>query len=555
MRLRPYQFKLKQDVYAIWNENPRANVLVRSATGSGKTVVFADIIHEHQGASVAIAHRQELVSQISLALARNGVQHRIIGPSKVRQMCIKLHMLEIGRNYIDPGARCAVAGIDTLIRMNPNDPWLHQVTLGVQDEAHHMLRDNKWGKGAVMFPNARWLGVTATPMRADGKGLGRSADGIMDNLVLAPSMRDLIGMGYLTDYRIYAPPSDIDLTDVPVTASGDFSPNPLRKAVHRSHITGDIVEHYLRLAPGKLGVTFAVDVESATQIAAAFNAAGVPAAVVHAETPDDQRAAIIRRFRDRQLRQLVNVDLFGEGFDLPAIEVVSFGRPTQSFPLFAQQFGRSCRIMLSEEWMQNWDSYSDEQRLAAIASSGKTRALIIDHVGNVFRHGLPDAPQIESLERRDKRSRSNVIIPVRTCPKCAASYQRVEIRCPYCLHVPEPQGRSAPDQVDGDLMELTPEVLERMRGAIDAPMAFPAFAGPEIVAGIRGHWYQKKAAQEKLREMMSLWCGYQTQATSGEDLRKAQKKFYLTFGVDVMSAQALARKDAEALTEKIRASI
>src|SRR5882762_8257373 len=142
-----------------------------------------------------------------------------------------------------------------------------------------MLRDNKWGKVASMFPNARWLGVTATPNRADGRGLGRHADGLFDTMVHAPSMRELIRMGYLTDYRIFTIPSDVDLTDVPISAGGDFSPEPLRKAVHRSHIVGDVVQHYLRIARGKLGVTFAVDVESATQIAAAFNAAGVKAEV------------------------------------------------------------------------------------------------------------------------------------------------------------------------------------------------------------------------------------------------------------------------------------
>ena len=337
MRLRPYQAQLKADIYKIWQSNPRANVLAVAATGSGKTVLFSDVIHDHKGASVAVAHRQELVSQISLALARNGVRHRIIGVSSLTKICVQLHMMEIGASYFDPTAMCAVAGVDTLIRMK-DDPWFRQVTLGIQDEAHHMLGNNpsnmnKWGRAATMFPNARWLGVTATPNRADGRGLGRHAEGIMDAMVLAPAMRDLINMGYLTDYRIFAPPSDIKLEDVPVTASGEFSQEPLRKAVHASHIVGDVVAHYRRLAMGKLGVTFAVDVESATEIAQSFNDAGIPAAIVHAETPTYDRVRLLNMFKKRELLQLVNVDLFGEGFDLPAIEVVSMARPTHSFPL------------------------------------------------------------------------------------------------------------------------------------------------------------------------------------------------------------------------------
>src|ERR1700739_2150801 len=122
MRLRPYQEKFKKYIYAAWAQGAK-NVLGVAATGSGKTVIFSEVIHEHQGASVAIAHRQELVGQISLAVARNGVRHRLIGPPAVQRDCVQLHMIELGRNYIQPTAACAVAGVDTLIRMNPNDSW------------------------------------------------------------------------------------------------------------------------------------------------------------------------------------------------------------------------------------------------------------------------------------------------------------------------------------------------------------------------------------------------------------------------------------------------
>jgi DNA or RNA helicases of superfamily II len=187
-------------------------------------------------------------------------------------------------------------------------------------------------------------------------------------------------------------------------ATGDFNADQLRKAVHKSHITGDVVAHYLKLAPGKLGVTFAVDVEAATEIAGAFRAAGVPAEVVSAKTPDALRAQILRRFKAREILQLVNVDLFGEGFDLPAIEVVSFARPTESFALYCQQFGRALRLMLSKEAAAVHAHLTDEQRRAAIAASEKPVAIIIDHVNNVLRHGLPDARREWSLDRRERRS-------------------------------------------------------------------------------------------------------------------------------------------------------
>src|SRR6185437_8496431 len=164
-----------------------------------------------------------------------------------------------------------------------------------------------------------------------------------DTLLVGPSMRDLIKREYLTDYRIFAPPSDLDLSNVNISASGDYSPEPLRTAVHKSKITGDIVAHYLKIASGKQGVTFAVDIKSAADIAAEFRLYGVNAEVISSKTPPLVRQQLMRKFRNRELMQLVNVDILGEGVDVPAIEVISMGRPTHSYCTFAQQFGRSLR--------------------------------------------------------------------------------------------------------------------------------------------------------------------------------------------------------------------
>jgi superfamily II DNA or RNA helicase len=558
-RLRPYQQKLKQDIYDVWVQNPRANVLAVAATGSGKTVIFSEVIREHQGASVAVAHRQELVGQISLALARNGVRHRIIGSDSVYRTCVQLHLLELNVSYVEPSAMCAVAGVDTLIRMDERDPWFQQVTLGVMDETHHLLKSNKWGKAVTKFPNARWLGVTATPMRADGAGLGRQAKGIMDHMVLAPTMRDLIRMGYLTDYRIFCPPSDIDLSNVPVAAGGDFSPEPLRQAVHKSHIVGDVVSHYMRLAQGKLGVTFAVDVQSANDIARSFNDAGVRAEVVSAKTPDAMRIAVLRKFKAREIMQLVNVDLFGEGFDLPAIEVVSMARPTQSFPLFAQQFGRALRLMVDDAYAAHWDTYTDDERRAIIAASSKPKAMIIDHVSNVKRHGLPDAPQKYNLFGRPARSKAATPMPVRMCAGCGATYERREIACPYCGEAPEVAGRTAPHQVDGDLFELSPEALAKLRREAESDItrgpAIPYGAEQYIVSGIMNRHREKLDSRESLRDIMALWAGQRTQAQEGPELRRVMKEFFLRFGTDVLTAQTLTRAETEALTERIREDI
>lgn len=542
MQLRPYQQKNIDEINASWASGNK-NVLSVLPTGAGKTVIFSNIIRNHQGASCAIAHRQELVSQVSLALAREGVKHRIIGPKKLIRLISQYHAQKFGRSFYDPSALCGVAGVDTLIRRSAElARWLPKVTLWVQDEAHHLLTKNKWGKAVAMFPNARGLGVTATPERADGYGLGRHVDGVFDDMVVGPGMRDLINQGYLTDYRIICPPSDLDLSQVGVGSDGDYVRKKLALQTKKSSIMGDVVSHYIKFAAGKLGVVFAPDVDTATIFAAGFRSAGIPAEVVSANTPDNVRAEVLRRFANRELHVLVNVDLFGEGFDLPAIEVVSMARATQSFPLFAQQFGRALRIL-----------------------EGKERAIIIDHVGNVVRHnGPPDRPRIHTLDRREKRSRSDApddVIPMRVClnPACMAPYERIYPACPFCGFVPQPAGRSAPDMVDGDLIELDPATLAALRGEIAKVDKHPdeikhmmERAGHSYVVakGAANRHAERQQAQNELRDTIALWAGYQRYLGHPDSV--SYRRFNFMFGIDVATAQTLGRADAEALNAKIR---
>lgn len=541
MTLRYYQTALYNAITDAWTRVP--NVLAVSSTGSGKTKLAAALLAAEPGASVFIAHRTELVSQASLALAREGIRHRVIGPDALKRTCAAIHVEELGRSWFDPNAKTAVAGVDTLVRLPPGDPWVAQVRLWVCDEAHHLCfsspgKPNKWAAAASMFASARGLGVTATPLRADGKGLGRLADGLIDEMVIGPPMAQLIAEGWLSRYRIFAPPNDLDLSTVAVTASGDYSPDPLRKAVHKSRITGDVVKHYLRIAQGKLGMTFCVDIEAAAETAAAFRAAGVPAEVITGHTPAFLRAQIMRKFRAREVLQLVSVDIMGEGTDVPAVEVVSMARPTQSYGLFVQQFGRALRPM-----------------------DGKTYALIIDHVGNVYRHGLPDSPREWSLNRRERRTSNGPAdaIPVRTCnnTNCLSVYERVLGACPYCQTVPPPPAlRGAPLQVDGDLFELDPTALARLRGEVDrvdGAVMFPAGLSPIAREGLhRRHW-ERQEAQKPLRDALHLWGGWQVQ--QGRDIREAQRRFFFRFGIDVGTAKTLGATEAAALTSQITADL
>lgn len=530
-------------------------------TGYGKTATFSSMVRDSDRPSIVTAHRQELVSQMSLTLGKYGVRHRIIAPDATRRGIERLHMQVLGRRWVDPNAPVAAAGVDTMIRMDASDRFLRSVGLVIPDEGHHVLRDNKWGRAIALLPETcRILGPTATPLRADGKGLGTHAQGLYDALVVGPGMRDAINDGMLTDYRIFAPPvQNLDLSQVALSSGGDYSPKPLADAVHKSSIMGDVVASYLRIAAGKRGITFATDLEHAREIAAAFNASGIAAAVLSSESDPRYRANTMREFEAGKILQLVNVDILGEGVDVPACEVVSFARPTMSFGLYVQQFGRALRLMLDSTLVPTWGDLDSAHRLALIAASDKPVAYIIDHVRNWERHGLPDAHREWSLDARERGKRNSApddAIPLRTCLNpnipCHYTYERTEQCCPACGWEPVPAGRSSPELVDGDLYEIDPEVLANLRGEaariMEAPRIPHGMAGPVALAIQRRH-VERQQAQTRLGDAIATWAGWQ--AVQGRGDREAYRRFYFAFGVDVATARTLGRPDAEKLADRI----
>lgn len=555
-KLRGFQQAVKQSMYAAWAGGARC-VMPVMPTGAGKTVLMGDIAYEYPGYGVAIAHRSELVGQISTALAREGVRHDIVAPKSVVRNIVNSHMIETGRSFFDNRAKWKVASIDTIIRRDLDPNFVRNCGLGFIDEGHHTLRDNKWGRGIELFPNCRWALPTATPERADGRGLGAHADGVVDALIEGPSMRWLIDQCYLTDYEIRAPdPSDLHMEDVAISAAtGDYNVEQMRATVKANNrIVGDVVATYLKYARGLRGITFAVDVEHATQIAAAYNAAGVPAAVVHAETLDAERNTVMQQFREGKLLQLVNVDLFGEGVDVPACQVVSMARPTMSYALYVQQFGRALRLMISPMLAAAWDTYTVEQRRRFIAESGKPRAIILDHVGNVVRHmGPPDRRQRPwSLDRRERRTRAMDGIPMRTCVNetCLQPYERIYPACPHCgMEPPPPKERSAPELVDGDIVLYTQELLDQLFGKINKIdsdfVPIPSDASPVVVASIKKNHRERKEAQAALRETMRLVM------PPTMDERVNNRKFFHAFGVDALTACTLGSSEAEKLRQQI----
>lgn len=535
--LRDYQEKLLTDTDEAFASDPEVrDVAVICPTGGGKTVTFAARLQRATLPAGVLVHRTELVSQISMTLARFGVKHRLIAPVSTVRSIRNEHHREFGRIFDYPNAPHSVGSVDTLLaRAGQFESYAAQVHEIITDEAAHMLRDNKWGVARGMFRNARGLGFTATPCRADGKGLGRHADGLFDVMVRGPTTGQLIAMGHLSPYKIIAKPSDMNLEGVTLGSTGDYSAPQLRVRSHQSHIVGDVVETYIKFARGKQGITFTVDVETANEMAAQYRAAGIPAASVSAATPEAERQNAVRDFRDGKLWQLVNCDLFGEGFDVPGVEVVSLARPTMSLSLHLQQVGRALR-----------------------PAPGKAYAIIIDHVGNWERHGLPDSPRVWTLDGKSRKERDldADAIKLTTCLECFLVFERKQLpTCPHCGYVRLPSERGRPEQVDGDLTELDPKTLAALREQVE--LEPPASVATRIefkagrAAGRQAFKNQEDRIDEqaRLRHAIAVWAG--VRKDRGQADTASYREFFLKFGVDVLTAQTLKRVEMEELRGRV----
>lgn len=551
--LRWYQSDLRRQIYEAWQQPGIKSVLAVAPTGAGKTVLMGDIARNTK-TGIAIAHRQELVGQISLALAREGVMHNLICSDSVRKSIQTMHIQDTGRRWFDRQAPWSVAGVDTIVRADPA-PWMDNINLVMMDEAHHVLCRNKWGRAWELFGNAWGLGVTATPERSDGCGLGRDYDGVFDAIVQTVSMRDLIDQGYLTDYDYVGVQDGLKGFKVEVGTTGDYKAQELSKYFKDNpQITGDIVKHYTTHAMGKLGVTFAVDIDHAGRIADEYRRNGIPAEVLSGKTPDLLRRKLLRDFAERKFLQLVSVDILGEGFDLPAIEVVSFARPTASYSLYVQQWGRVLRLMVDKAHLAAWEDYTIAQRLEIIAASRKPKAIILDHVGNLYRHmGPPDKIKSWSLASREKRGGGGGGIPQRLClnPQCLKSYEAYLSKCPRCGEpAPLPAERGLPKEVAGNLLLYTPEILAQLRGEvarIDRPAVTPVGVPMHVKSAIIEKHHDRVRAQKELREVMGLWAGKNNNLAQHEK----EQLFYYMFQMDALTALTLGAGEARKLREAI----
>ena len=439
IQLRDYQSDIVTAVRQSYRAGNNAPLVVLP-TGGGKTALFSYVANATAGNGKTvwlIAHRAELVKQISMMLARFGCMHNIVAPNPIIRQ-IKISQWEESKLvYVDPRASVHVCSAQTLVKRADKMP---SPDLIIVDESHHMTIGSTWGNIVQAQPQAKLLAVTATPCRLDGKGLGSNHGGFADDIIIGPSMSQLIDAGYLSDYRVYAPPNNIDLSCIKKRA-GDFAIDQVTKEIDKPAITGDAVEHYLKICNGKRAIVFCCTVDHANHVAGDFEAAGIPSASIDGSMDAAARDKVLRDFAAGTILVLTSCAIVSEGFDLPAIEAAILLRPTASLSLYLQQVGRALRTY-----------------------DGKEYAVILDHVGNVARHGFPDDDREWSLEGAQKKPRNSEgnAVNVRTCPMCYAVHKPAPI-CIQCGHKYTEKERAAMEVKEGELIEITKEQREIMK--------------------------------------------------------------------------------------------
>ena len=371
----------------------KRRVIAVSPTGSGKTVVAAKLVKaERKWRVLFLAHTHEIVDQAYDKLREAGVRAGIVMATDER-----LH----GNARVDPKARVQVASVQTVDRRGVPD-----CDLIVFDEAHRTMAD-MYQRIAAARPKAMVLGLTATPCRLDGQGLG----GFYAEMYEVAKPSELQSQGHLAKPRVYTAPPDA-LAEIirglseAVVSDGDFTASSAGRAVDRSVLIGHVVKEAMRLCPGAPKLVFACNVAHSKRLAARFRRAGVKAEHIDASTPADERVRILAALRSGEIEVICNVDILGEGWDMPALGAVIVARPTRSIARFLQMAGRCTRPY-----------------------KGRV-PLVIDHGANVQRLGIIPGMDIAwSLDGAPKRGGDPV---VKVCKECLACIPAGCIECPHC---------------------------------------------------------------------------------------------------------------------------
>ncbi len=436
-------------------------ILLQAPTGWGKGTLATYMI---QGALLNdrrvlfLVNRRELVKDLSRRLDKLALDHGIIMSNHPRRK---------------PWLSVHIASIDTLRNMRVKP----KADLVFADEAHFSVSDS-WVKILEDYPDAALIGMTATPIRLDGRGLGH----VFTKMVTGPPMKELVQLGRLVRARVFAP-SNPDLSNIDKTG-GDFNQKQLSIAMNKPKLVGDMVEHWKRLGRGRPSVAFCVDIGHSVAVAEKFHEAGVRALHVDASTPDDQRDKAWADLVSGEIEIITSVGIISYGWDVPPVSCAILARPTHSLSLYLQQVGRVLRT-----------------------APGKADAIVLDHAGNTIRHGLPDDDREWSLtgKVKTKADEKERVVSVIVCPECWFTYPSTKSECPSC-GAARPKTAADIEMIEGELKEV--EATEKAKcvrckwqGEIKAGLDISRVACPQCRYETVVHaWGRDKGAEKEAQK-------------------------------------------------------
>jgi len=478
--LRPYQTRAVEDLRAKVREGYKSAVLV-APTGAGKTTIAASLIesaNKHERRVMFMAHRKELIDQCSARLDAHGIDHGIIKAGNKRRNALPVQVASV-QTLVN---RLAPKGGQRELLQGP----MYPADIFIIDECHR-AKAASYKKCLAAYPDAFILGLTATPFRTDGQGLGD----MFQTLVQASTPRELTDLGFLVPARVFTTPILPDFDDLR-HKGGDFEAKSLELVMDKAALIGDIYVHWKKHAADRKTVIFASSRRHASHILETFTAGGEAIAYVDGETDEAVRDSHLRDLAEGRLQLIVNVGILTEGWDCPAVSCVVLARPTESAGLYLQMAGRALR-----------------------PAPGKSDCIILDHGGNTLRHGfVTDEREYDLMGKgRGKTDISHVT----TCQSCFAVHDQPA--CPACGHVNELRkvaggGKEDPEQQDGELQEinqdqvreeekrffreaLTEQVMRRFKPGYAKKLFFEKFGrwpGKEI--GIRNKWSEWEDGDE-----------------------------------------------------------
>lgn len=357
--LRTHQIEAKAKIFDAWETYD--SVMLQMPTGTGKTYLFTSLINDIIAAYkkerkeiniLIVAHRNELLEQISATLSRFGIPHGFIQGSREQTFWRRVQVGSI---------------ISLLTDKNYYNIKRQKFDFIIVDEAHHSLAKT-YVDLFNLFPDAKKLGVTATPWRLNHESFLK----LYQTIILSPQISWFINNHLLADFDYVSikPDSEIQrlVNNSEIASTGDFSNEDIDNTFNNQRIRSKLFESYQRFASGRKGIIYAINKKHAANITELYCRHGVAAVAIDCDTPKDERENLIARFKAGEIKVLVNVEIFTEGFDCPDVNFIQLARPTKSLALFLQQVGRGLRI-----------------------ADGKEKTIILDNVGLYNYFGLPDA--------------------------------------------------------------------------------------------------------------------------------------------------------------------